>query len=65
MIVSFPQQALFTAVATMKEPAGTRFFKVIASQQDLSAIMFALMIILVGWVMREAVKIKHDQDLTA
>ena len=64
VLVSFPQELLFTAVTTMKEPSGQRFMSVGISNHDFSATLFALMIILVGWVMKEAVKIKQDQDLT-
>jgi hypothetical protein len=64
VLITFPQELLFTAITTLKEPSGQRFMSVGISNHDFSSILFALMIILVGWVMREAVKIKKDQDLT-
>ena len=64
VLVSFPQEILFSYVVTMNEPKGERFIRFSASNHDFSGIMFALMIILVGWVMKEAVKIKCEQDLT-
>lgn len=64
VLISFPQELLFTAITTMKESSGQRFMSIGISNHDFSSILFALMIILVGWVMREAAKIKKDQDLT-
>lgn len=64
VIVSIPQEALFTAAVTLHEPAGHRFLRLSFSNHDFTAILFALMIILVGWVMKEASRLKHDQDLT-
>lgn len=63
-LANFPQELLFTTIATMNEPRGHRFMSVGISNHDFSAILFALMIILMGWVIKEAVQIKHDQDLT-
>lgn len=64
VIISFPQEALFTAATTLQEPSGQRLIRLSASNHDFTAILFALMIILVGWVMKEANRLKRDQDLT-
>jgi|GEM_PF-4259017 len=64
VLVGYPQELLFSFVATMKEPVGQRMIKITASNHDFSAIMLAIMIIVIGWVMKEASKLKQDQDLT-
>lgn len=64
VLVSYPQELLFTFVSTMKEPAGERLIRITASNHDVTSIAMALMIIVVGWVMKEAVRLKQDQDLT-
>jgi hypothetical protein len=64
VLIGYPQEVLFSYVATMNAPVGHRLIRLSASNHDLSAIMMALMIIVVGWVMKEAVRLKQDQDLT-
>tara|TARA_R110002050_G_scaffold54754_2_gene123859 strand:+ start:11943 stop:12503 length:561 start_codon:yes stop_codon:yes gene_type:complete len=64
VLISYPQELLFTFVSTMKEPVGQRLIRITASNHDVTSIAMALMIIVVGWVMKEAVRLKQDQDLT-
>ncbi len=64
VVIGYPQELLFSFVVTMKEPVGQRLIRITASNHDFSAIMMAIMIVVVGWVMKEAVRLKNDQDLT-
>jgi hypothetical protein len=63
-LISPIYQAIITMLLTWNNPAGQRYIAMTFDQFNLSAILIALMIILIAWIMLEACQLKEEQKLT-
>jgi len=57
-------QAFTTAALSWSNPPGQRYFSITLSNDNISTIIIALLIILVSWIMAEGMRLNDEQQLT-
>lgn len=57
-------EALMGIVLTIQNPPGQRMFGVAFTQNNIEILIFALLLLLVSWIMAEGHKLREEQQLT-
>ena len=63
-IATLPYQLLLTFVMTAMQPAGQHFIAVSYSNHDLTTLLTAFIIIVIGWIMQRGADLAEEQALT-
>ncbi len=64
MITNPIEEAILTYAATFNNPPGQKLITISAGTPTLESLFYGSIIILIGWVMKEAAKLQEEQALT-
>ncbi|UNM06721.1 MAG: DUF2975 domain-containing protein [Holosporaceae bacterium] len=62
-LLEIVQEIAYSYCLTMKNEPGSRFIKISFTNHNFSQITLSLMIILIAWIMKEALKLKSENEL--